>query len=116
MDMNEARVSFSRVVDNVEMILEIGGEVITRSASQESVARELQIHNARRLSIEGMFSTELPTSPKTLDAAASIPFSELMTALKLLAACASMDEPSTMPFPERRAKPRAEKRLGSSRI
>lgn len=108
----DASVTFARTDGIIEMILRIDGEEVFRSASQESIARELQIYGAKQLTIEDKFSTELPTSSKTLSEAASVPFSELMAALKLLAACASSGEPSAMPFPERRAKPRVEKFLG----
>lgn len=114
MNKDEANVSFSRVAGTVEMVLRIGDTTVTRSPSQESIARELQIHGVTKLTLENKFTIELPTSPKTLVAAGSIPFTELMTALKLLAACAYTGEPYMMPSPERRAIPRAKKLFGEA--
>lgn len=106
--MSSADVSFQRVDGAVAMELVIDGRFIMHSTSQESIVRELQIHSARELRIDGKFFTELPTTLKTLTAAAEVPFDELMAALKLVAACASIDEVSRA-IPERRAIPRAEK-------
>lgn len=106
--MDSAEVRFSRIDDAVEMTLLVNGIAVANSSSQESIARELQIRAIRFLTIEELFSTELPTSEKTLSLAAEVKFSEPMTALKLLAACSSMGEVPTFSFRERRAVPRAE--------
>lgn len=90
------------------MVLEINGAAVARTSSAESMVLELQIREVRELQIEGKFSTFLPTSEKTLVAATEIPFSEMMPALRLLAACSFMGEVPTFSLPERRKKPRAE--------
>ena len=104
--MQTAVVWFSRDAGTVEMALSIDGAVVAKSASPESIVRELQIRAAREIAIEDRFCTELPTSGKTLEQAGHIAFSEPMSALKLIAACSSMGEFAAFPFPERRAKPR----------
>lgn len=107
--MDSAEITFFRTDEGIEMRLLIGGVEVASSASQESIARELQIRSIRFLHIEEQFSTELPTSEKTLALAADYHFSEPMAALKLIAACASMGEVPTFTYDERRAVPRAEK-------
>lgn len=106
--MGSANVSFTRVQGLVEMLLEIDGVTVARTSSTESIVLELQIREVRELQIEGKFSSILPTSEKTLAAAAEIPFTEVMPALRLLAACSFMGEFPTFSYPERRKKPRAE--------
>lgn len=104
-------VWFARPENAVELTLIKNGNVIAKSASAESIARELQILGARELSIEDKFVTELPTSDRTLKQAAALAFSEPLAALKLIAACAAIGEFAAI-MPERRARPRAEKVLG----
>ncbi|MFA9219391.1 MAG: hypothetical protein ACEQSK_20115 [Sphingomonadaceae bacterium] len=106
--MYSAKVVFARSDDGINMILSAGGRVITRSASPESIVRELQIRGTRQLLIDGMFATEIPTTPRTLTQAAEVAFSEPLAVLKLIAACTSMGEVAAFPYPERRARPRAE--------
>ena len=106
--MHHAEVEFSRHASVVAMTLIVDGHVVAESASQESIARELQIRGVRHLTIDGKFSTELPTVEKTLSIAGEVAFSELMAALKLIAACASFEETPAFPFPERRLKKRSE--------
>jgi hypothetical protein len=106
--MYSAQVVFSRSGDAVEMTLSAQGSVVAHSASQESIARELQIRGTRLLTIDGIFTTEIPTSARTLAQAASHDFPEPMAAMKLIAACSSMGEVAVFPYPERRARPRAE--------
>jgi len=107
--MSSADVSFARVNDAVVMELSIQGRTVIRTTSQESVVRELQMLGVRELKIEEKFVTELPTSSKCLAAAALVPFGELMAVLKLIAACASIEEIWPLPVPERRTRPQAEK-------
>ncbi|WP_373987755.1 hypothetical protein [Duganella sp. BuS-21] len=90
------------------MLLSVGGTVVARSHSPESIMLELQIRAVRELWLEDKFSTILPTSPRTLTSAAEVDFAEPMAALKLIAACSAMGEVPTFPMPERRARPRAE--------
>ncbi|MYN24843.1 hypothetical protein GTP69_00290 [Duganella sp. CY42W] len=90
------------------MELAIDGHFILRTSSQESVVRELHMHGARELTIDDQFVTELPTTLKALRLAAEIQFDELLAALKLVAACASIEELAPVAKPERRAIPRAE--------
>ncbi|MYN20564.1 hypothetical protein GTP81_27870 [Rugamonas sp. FT107W] len=104
--MHSAEVAFSRDRDVVTMTLSAGGSVIATSASQETIARELQIRSVRFLAIEGLFTTELPTTEKTLAAASSVAFTEPMAALKLIAACSAVGERVGFLFPERRRRPR----------
>ncbi|MYN24867.1 hypothetical protein [Duganella levis] len=93
--MKTAHVTFSRDTGAVEMTLQINGRQVARSSSQESIALELQIHEVGVLDIEGKFSTELPTSAESLVLASKIGFSELMPALKLVAACSTTGLAST---------------------
>jgi hypothetical protein len=104
--MSTAEVLFARHGDGVEMTLRINGQDVAASASQEHIARELQMRRIRHIAIDGLFETELPTSDRTVKAASEVNFQEPMAALKLIAACASMGEVAAYPFPERRAKPR----------
>ncbi len=106
--MYSAEVVFSRGQDAVEMALSMDGVVVAQSASQESIARELQIRGARWLTIDGIFTTEIPTSEQTLAVAAVHNFNAPLAVMKLIAACASMGEVAAFPYPERRARPRAE--------
>lgn len=106
--MHHAEVEFARHAGVVAMTLKVDGKVVAESTSQESIARELQIRGVRHLTIDGKFSTELPTVEKTLSIAAEVEFSELMATLKLIAACASFGEIPAFPFPERRSKMRPE--------
>ena len=69
--MYSAEVAFARERGVVMMTLSMGGNVVATSASQETIARELQIRGVRWLAIDGLFTTELPTTEKTLAAAAS---------------------------------------------
>lgn len=105
--MSNAELVFTRKQGVVEMTLSVQGKVVASSASEESIVRELQIHGIRFLSVDGVFSTDLPTSSRTLKAASEVDFKELMPALKLIAACSAMGEVAAFPFPERRARPRA---------
>lgn len=104
--MQTAEVAFSRQHDVVTMTLSIGGSVIVASASQETIARELQIRSVRFVALDGLFSTELPTTEKTLAEASKVAFAEPMPALKLIAACSAVGETVGFLFPERRRKPR----------
>lgn len=104
--MQTAAVAFSRQHNVVTMTLSIDGRVIVASASQETIARELQIRTVRFLSLDGLFTTELPTTEKTLAEASNVAFSEAMPALKLIAACSAVGETVGFLFPERRRKPR----------
>ncbi|RFP12240.1 hypothetical protein D0T25_30520 [Duganella sp. BJB488] len=104
--MQNAEVAFSRELGVVMMTLSAGGNVLAQSASQETIARELQIRSVRFLAIDGVFTTELPTTEKTLAAASSVAFPEPMAALKLIAACSSVGERVGFLFPERRRRPR----------
>ncbi|MQA40962.1 hypothetical protein [Rugamonas aquatica] len=104
--MQTAEVAFSRQHDVVTMTLSIDGSVIVASASQETIARELQIRAVRFLSLDGLFTTELPTTEKTLAEASNVAFAELMPTLKLIAACSAVGETVGFLFPERRRKPR----------
>lgn len=104
--MQIAEVAFSRQHDVVTMTLSIDGSVIAASASQETIARELQIRAVRFLSLDGQFTTELPTTEKTLAEASNVAFAEPMPALKLIAACSAVGETVGFLFPERRRKPR----------
>ncbi|MCU6497432.1 hypothetical protein LPN04_06430 [Rugamonas sp. A1-17] len=104
--MQNAEVAFSRELGVVTMTLSAGGNVLATSASQETIARELQIRSVRFLAIDGLFTTELPTTEKTLAAASSVPFAEPMAALKLIAACSGVGERVGFLFPERRRRPR----------
>ncbi|MYN24831.1 hypothetical protein [Duganella levis] len=93
--MKTAHVTFSRDTGVVEITLEINGRQVAKCSSQESIALELQIHEVGVLDIEGKFSTELPTSAERLVLASQIAFSELMPALKLVAACSATGLAST---------------------
>jgi serine kinase of HPr protein (carbohydrate metabolism regulator) len=104
--MQTAEVVFSRRDGVVHMTLSAGGSVVADSPSQESIARELQIRGLRLLTIDGLFTTELPTREKTLTQAMDVGFAEKMATLKLIAACAAWGEVVTFPFPERRLRPR----------
>lgn len=104
--MHSAEVAFSRERGVVTMTLSAGGSVIATSASQETIARELQIRGVRFLAVDGLFATELPTTEKTLAAASSVEFAEPMAALKLIAACSAVGETVGFLFPERRRRPR----------
>jgi serine kinase of HPr protein (carbohydrate metabolism regulator) len=104
--MQTAEVGFSRRDGVVRMTLSVGGDVLADSASPESIARELQIRGLRTLTIDGLFTTELPTREKTLALAMEVAFPEQMPALKLIAACAAWGEEVSFPFPERRQRPR----------
>jgi hypothetical protein len=104
--MSQAELVFVRKEDVVEMTLRINGHDVASSASQEHIARELQMRRIRHINIDGLFETDLPTSDRTVKAAAEVNFREPMAALKLIAACASMGEVAAYAFPERRAKPR----------
>lgn len=106
--MSSANVSFTRVQGHLEMVLEIDGTTVAHTSSAESMVLELQIRGVREVQIEGKFSTILPTSEKTLVAASEVQFTEAMPALRLLAACSFMGEFPTIPYPERRKKPRAD--------
>jgi hypothetical protein len=102
--MKSANVTFSRVAGVVEMTLEIDGQRIASSTSQESIALELQIHEVGHLSIEGKFSTDLPTSAETLAQASEVAFSELMPALRLVAACSTTGLASHSLLPKKARK------------
>jgi hypothetical protein len=104
--MHSAEVGFARERGVVTMTLSAGGSVVATSASQETIARELQIRAVRWLAIDGLFTTELPTTEKTLVAASSVAFAEPMAALKLIAACSAVGERVGFLFPERRRRPR----------
>lgn len=104
--MQTAEVAFSRRAGGVSMTLSMGGAVVIESASQETIARELQIRSARFLAIDGVFTTELPTTEKTLDLASAVAFAEPMAALKLIAICSAVGERVGFLFPERRRRPR----------
>ncbi|MYM23219.1 hypothetical protein GTP46_11235 [Duganella sp. FT135W] len=106
--MKSANVFFSRAQGHVEMVLEIDCETVARTSSPESIVMELQIREVRELHIEGKFSTYLPTSEKALTAAAEIPFTEMLSVLRLLAACSYMGEFPSIAQPERRKKPKAD--------
>ena len=113
--MKSAHVSFLRTAGAIEIELSINGQRLIRTRSQESFVRELQIHGVQEIVIEDKFRTELPTSSKSLTAAAMIPFDEPMAAFKLIAACASIEEIAAQPVRERRAVPRAEKPMAFER-
>ncbi|GJI99983.1 hypothetical protein RugamoR64_05220 [Duganella rhizosphaerae] len=104
--MQTAEVVFSRRQGVLSMALSVGGSVIAESASQETIARELQIRSVRFLTIDGVFTTELPTTEKTLTQASAVAFAEQMAALKLIAACSAVGETVGFLFPERRRRPR----------
>lgn len=104
--MPTAEVTFSRNEGGVEMALRLDGQLALSSASYETIVLELQLRCVRYLTIDGLFSTDLPTSVRTLKQADAIDFPEPLPAMRLLAACASMAERPAFPFPERRAKPR----------
>jgi len=104
--MQTADVVFSRQQGVVRMALRIDGMLIADSASQETIARELQIRSVRFLMIDGVFTTELPTTEKTLEQASAVAFAEPMQALKLVAACSAVGETVGFLFPERRRRPR----------
>jgi hypothetical protein len=61
--MYSAKVTFSRSGDVVEMALSVTGKPVAQSASQESIARELQIRGARYLSVDGVFTTARSAAP-----------------------------------------------------
>jgi hypothetical protein len=88
--MNSAEVTFSRVGETIEMVLWVGGLEVASSVKQEDIVIELQIRAIHFLSIEARFSTELPTSEKTLTLASSAYFSQPLAAMKLIDACSSM--------------------------
>lgn len=67
--MKSASVTFLRVQGAVEMTLFINGKIVARSSSQESIARKLQIQDVNHLTIEDVFSTDLPTTESTLELA-----------------------------------------------
>ena len=69
----------------------IGGALVLESSSQESIARELTTRAVRLLSLEKIFTTELPTSARALEIADDIAFSESLSALKLIAACTASE-------------------------
>ena len=104
--MQTAEVALSRQAGVVIMTLSVNGGVIAASASQESIAREMQIRSLRWLSIDGLFTTELPTTEKTLAQASEVAFAEPMAAFKLIAACSAVGETVGFLFPERRRRPR----------
>lgn len=104
--MRTAEVTFSRQDGVPTMTLSVDGGVIAVSASQETIARELQIRALRFLSIDGVYATELPTTEKTLALASEVAFAEPMAALKLIAACSAVGETVGFLFPERRRRPR----------
>ena len=104
--MYDAEVAFTRENGEVVMTLRLNQQVILTSPSCESIVRELQLRGVRRLTVDQLFTTELPTSSHTLEQAGAIPFPELMPALRLIASCSAMAESATLPFSERRAKPR----------
>ncbi|MYN07504.1 hypothetical protein GTP77_09130 [Massilia sp. FT127W] len=106
--MHNADISFARVLGVVEMTLCVDGVAVARTASPESVVRELQIRGGRELRLEGGLVLELPTTLKTLDMASGLAWSEPMAALKLIAACCDLGEIPIFSYPERRARPRAE--------
>lgn len=106
--MQQADVIFFQSGESVEVMLFMDGNNILNSHSMESVVRELQIRQVSRLGIEQLFCAELPTSKADLARAEHVAFSEPMTAMKLIAACASLGAASSYFNPERRAVPRPE--------
>lgn len=106
--MQNTDISFARVLGVVEMTLSADGVAVVRSASPESVVRELQIRGVRELRMEGGLVLELPATLKTLEMASGLAWSEPLASLKLIAACCNLGEVPTFSYPERRARPRAE--------
>ena len=90
--MPTAEVTFTRRPEAITITLRIAGQLVAESPSQESIARELQLRQVRTLSIENRYTTQLPTSARTLEQAGQVDFSEPMAALKLIAACAAFGE------------------------
>src|SRR5471030_3046418 len=84
--MPTAEVTFTRRPEAITITLRIAGQLVAESPSQESIARELQLRQVRTLSIENRYTTQLPTSARTLEQAGQVDFSEPMAALKLIAA------------------------------
>jgi len=105
--MPTAEVTFTRRPEAITITLRIAGQLVAESPSQESIARELQLRQVRTLSIENRYTTQLPTSARTLEQAGQVDFSEPMAALKLIAACAAFGDVALFRHPERRRKPRA---------
>lgn len=106
--MHCAEVEFTRSAGIVVMTLMVNRNAVLVSSSHESIVRELQLREVRHLTIDGKFSTELPTIGVSVSIAAEVEFSEPWAALRLVAACTSFGESHAFPFPERRLKKRTE--------
>lgn len=104
--MTAAEVTFIRESDSIKLVLAMNGETLITTPIHESVVRELHLRKVRELTIDGRFSTTLPTTRQTLDLAAQVMFDEPMAVLRFIAACAALDH--STPQPERRKRPRPE--------
>lgn len=87
-------------------MLSVDGAVVAMSPSPESILNEIQIRGIRFLTIEDLFSVQLPTTEETLSLASDVQFTEKMAALKLLAEFAWIGDTSLFLYPERRARRR----------
>jgi len=96
--MPAAEVRFERIQGVIKMHLRVSGKLALVSSSVESIVSVLQARRVRRLTIDDLFSTALPTVKGTLDLAAQVAFEEELSALRLIAACAAMEDTASL-FP-----------------
>lgn len=87
---------------HVAMSLTIGGQLILKSSSVESVAREVELRRLRTLRLDDEFEFDLPANSITLEAAAQTDLKYPLVAFKLVAACAWLADMAQLIEPERR--------------
>jgi len=88
---------------HIAMSLTVSGELILKSSSVESIAREIELRALRLVCLDGGFEFTLPANSSTLEAAAQADLKYPMIAYKLVAACAWLADMTQLIEPERRA-------------
>lgn len=90
------------------MSLSVGHELIVKSSSPESIAREAELRGLKALHLDDGFTFTLPASNATLEDAAEAELKYPLVALKLVAACTWLTEMAPYAIPERRQVRRAD--------
>lgn len=102
--MSSGQIQFEPYTNgHIAMSLIVEGQLILKTSSVESIAREVELRQLKALRLDDEFEFQLPADNVTLDVAAQANLQYPLVTFKLIAACAWLADMTQLIEPERRA-------------
>ncbi|MYN40389.1 hypothetical protein GTP55_13500 [Duganella sp. FT109W] len=93
---------------HIAISLTVRGQLVLKSSSVESIAREIELRKLKALRLDDEFEIALPANNVTLEAAGQTNLKYPLVAFKLVAACAWLADMTQLIEPERRTVRKAD--------